>query len=434
MPTRYKIFILLFSLTLGLGTFILLQPNEDHNDAVLRFRSLFSNRPVYSVRDLSNTVTSLGDESSLWYGGIAFFALIMMGLTFKMARTGPQARHAQPEKPQVAKTTDPASTPHWFQDGAGQEQSRQRKQDAAAKDPEAKSERVSALEAELSEKEKLLTSRERELEALQSQVSVLTDRAEESMLREELTRKTESLQQKESAIEELGKSLSEKVNSLESQLREKEQLLKSRSEEAEMLRSELNTTAGRLTGLESANERTGVLLQDELQKKARVLQEKESLVRELKESTDKTVDVLKHQLDARESLLKNRDAELAALRSEIATVSSRLHESGAAKEQAERLLQAERSKAKRQSQARTQISAVTDSQESLMTVQDLKSRLSEKDPVSNTPEGRIQKLEADLKEKKTQLARYEIQIRQYMERRNLWKRRLAKFGITLKDR
>jgi chromosome segregation ATPase len=435
MQIRYKIFILLFSVTLGLGTFILLQPSEDNDDAVRRFRSLFSNRPAYSVRDLSNSLTALGDETSLWYGGIAFFALIMMGLTLKMARRGPRALNARPEKLEVAKAEPPRAESSPRVEARQERRSRQ-----TNKDLEASIRRVDALETALSEKEQLLKSRDGELETLQTRVSALTERSgempaakalEEGMLREELRRKTELLQQKESAVGELEKSLSGKVGSLESQLKEKEKLLESRSKEAERLRSELNSATGRLTGLESASEQAGVLLQEELQKKAQVLKAKGSLVRELQESTGKTVDVLKSQLAARETLLKNRDAELDTLRSEITALSARLRESGVAKEQAESLLRAELSKANRAPRANH--SVVTEPQESLMSVQDLKSRLSDGEHFLSTPEGKIQKLEADLKEKRTQLARYEIQIRQSMERRDIWKRRLAKFGITLKD-
>ncbi len=39
----------------------------------------------------------------------------------------------------------------------------------------------------------------------------------------------------------------------------------------------------------------------------------------------------------------------------------------------------------------------------------------------------------ELKEKKTQLARHEIEVWQGIERRGVWKHRLSKVGIRLKD-
>ena len=82
MQTRYKIFILLFTVTLALGALTLLHSSND-NDAVLRFRSLFSNRTLYT---LSHTLASITDGTSLWYGGISLFAIIMIVLVFRAAR------------------------------------------------------------------------------------------------------------------------------------------------------------------------------------------------------------------------------------------------------------------------------------------------------------------------------------------------------------
>jgi hypothetical protein len=45
----------------------------------------------------------------------------------------------------------------------------------------------------------------------------------------------------------------------------------------------------------------------------------------------------------------------------------------------------------------------------------------------------IQNLMTELKDKKTQLARQEIEVWQKIERREAWKHRLSKFGIRLKD-
>ena len=39
----------------------------------------------------------------------------------------------------------------------------------------------------------------------------------------------------------------------------------------------------------------------------------------------------------------------------------------------------------------------------------------------------------ELKEKKSQLAKHEIEVWQGIERRDVWKHRLSKFGIRLKD-
>ena len=74
MQSRSKILILLFTVTLALGTLALLHSSND-NDVVLRFRSLFSNRTLYNLKA---NLTSITDVTSLWYGGISLFAIIMI--------------------------------------------------------------------------------------------------------------------------------------------------------------------------------------------------------------------------------------------------------------------------------------------------------------------------------------------------------------------
>ena len=82
MQTRYKILILLFTITLTLGTLTLLH-SGNNDDALLRFRSLFSNRTLYSLK---HTLVSITDGASLWYGGLSLFAIIMIVLVFRIAR------------------------------------------------------------------------------------------------------------------------------------------------------------------------------------------------------------------------------------------------------------------------------------------------------------------------------------------------------------
>ena len=59
--------------------------------------------------------------------------------------------------------------------------------------------------------------------------------------------------------------------------------------------------------------------------------------------------------------------------------------------------------------------------------------LSEREELLKTRDKLIQNLMTELKEKKTQLARQEIEVWKGIERREAWKHRLAKVGIRLKD-
>jgi hypothetical protein len=63
----------------------------------------------------------------------------------------------------------------------------------------------------------------------------------------------------------------------------------------------------------------------------------------------------------------------------------------------------------------------------------LENLLSEKEDILKHNDEKIEKLELELKEKRKELARHEIEVWQDIEKRGLWKRRLAKFGISLKD-
>jgi hypothetical protein len=59
--------------------------------------------------------------------------------------------------------------------------------------------------------------------------------------------------------------------------------------------------------------------------------------------------------------------------------------------------------------------------------------MTERDELLKARDKLIQDLMGELKEKKTQLAKHEIEVWQDIERRGAWKQRLSKFGIRLRD-
>jgi chromosome segregation ATPase len=123
-------------------------------------------------------------------------------------------------------------------------------------------------------------------------------------------------------------------------------------------------------------------------------------------------------------LLKRRDGELEALRSEVDALKTQLVSMAPATEQLKQSL--------RQELAQTSGSA-KEREENLRRVQGLEGLLREKEDLLTTRDGKIERLESELKEKRKELARLEIEVWQSIERRNSWKRKLAKFGIPLKD-
>ena len=82
MQNRSTILILLFTVTLALGPLALWHSIND-NEAVERFRSLFSTSTVY---DLKDSLPSVTDQASLLYGGISLFAIIVIVLVLRAAR------------------------------------------------------------------------------------------------------------------------------------------------------------------------------------------------------------------------------------------------------------------------------------------------------------------------------------------------------------
>jgi ABC-type phosphate transport system permease subunit len=81
MQNRSTILLLLFTVTLAVGALTLWQSSND-NEAVERFRSLFSTSAVY---DLQNSLPSVTDQASLLYGGIALLAIIVILLALRAA-------------------------------------------------------------------------------------------------------------------------------------------------------------------------------------------------------------------------------------------------------------------------------------------------------------------------------------------------------------
>jgi hypothetical protein len=79
MQNRSAILILLFTVTLALGAVTLWHSSND-DEAVERFRSLFSTSTVYDLKPFLPSVT---DPASLLYGGISLFAIIVIVLVLK---------------------------------------------------------------------------------------------------------------------------------------------------------------------------------------------------------------------------------------------------------------------------------------------------------------------------------------------------------------
>lgn len=88
MQNRSKVLILLFTATLVVGTLTRWHSSND-DDAVERFRSLFSSTTIYDVK---RSLASVTDRASLLYGGISLFSIIMILLVLRAARRNDSRR------------------------------------------------------------------------------------------------------------------------------------------------------------------------------------------------------------------------------------------------------------------------------------------------------------------------------------------------------
>jgi chromosome segregation ATPase len=285
--------------------------------------------------------------------------------------------------------------------------------------------KLDALETQMTDKQELLQSRSTELEALKSEVNLLTARVAETtltkeraekVLQQELKKKTELLQSKDLAFKELQTSLSARFRDLENQVNAKESSLKEHNAELDALRSQL-------TKMGAAKQDVENLLRNELGTTKAVLEAKDSTIKGLEEGLSKSVKSLENQLHERDALLSSRDGELGALRSEVGTLKTRLTKMASAPVRTEGFLHEKLSSE----------TTLKELEEGSKRIRALESLLNEKEEILKANDEKMERLESELKEKRKELARHEIEVWQQIEKRDLWKRRLSKFGISLKD-
>jgi myosin heavy subunit len=339
MRTRYKIFIMLFIVTLAVGTLTLLHSSND-NDAVLRFRSLFSNHTLYTFRHaLSST-----DGMSFWYGGISLAAIIMIVLVFKAAHRG-GSRGFRERLIELKPTKVPAAKlrPSEMVSAKAEIESLLREELKRIIDLlQAKDSSITELENGSAGKQQLLQRRSEELDAFKSRVDSLTEQLAdlrmakeraENILQQQL-KKMKVLQAKDSSVIEQENSLSGTVRALESELSEKQELLQTRNRELKAAKSKVNTLRERLAAIESAKKQTENVLQQQLKQKTELLQSKDAAMKELQEGLRAKVQALENRLEEKQKLLNDRDAKLEAIGSEADSPM----ESGPARKRAKSLL------------------------------------------------------------------------------------------------
>ena len=238
----------------------------------------------------------------------------------------------------------------------------------------------------------------------------------ENALQQELKKNAELLQSKDLAFKELQTNVSARFRDLENQISAKESSLNEHNAQLDALRSQL-------TKMGAAKQDVEDLLRKELDKTKAGLETKDSAIKQLEESLSKSVKSLENKLRERDTLLSSRDGELQALRSEVSTLKARLTKMASTPMRTESLPQEKISNE----------ATLKELEEGSKRIRALESMLSEKEEILKHNDEQREKLELELKEKRKELARHEIEVWQQIEKRGLWKRRLSKFGISLKD-
>ncbi|MGH7855229.1 MAG: hypothetical protein ACREP3_17395 [Candidatus Binatia bacterium] len=300
---------------------------------------------------------------------------------------------------------------------------------------------VRDLESELKEKQGLLENREAEIKTLFSKLSNQAgqlvdiesskDKAAR-LLEDELRRANELLQSKETALKTLDDRLNGRLRALEDQLNQKRELLEARDGELDALMSKVSELTQKLSETGAERERADRLLQEELREKTALLQSKESSLDELEERFGGRIESLERQLAEKHMILETSGTELNDLRAQLDAMHERLGEAEADRLSLENLLQIERSNAEKDLMA---MPASGQDGEPRVNGEGrgMDTLLSEREELLKARDKLINNLMTELKEKRTQLARQEIQVWKGIERREAWKHRLAKVGIRLKD-
>lgn len=332
-------------------------------------------------------------------------------------------------------------TARLFQADAKEKEDLLRARESALKELEKRSEdRLRALETQLSEKQELVDDRSGEVESLRSklkdlsgQIDQLNNAKEESVraLDRELHLRNEALHAKDAALAKLENHFKGQVQSLEAKLSEQQNLMTTRDSEVDALMNKVREISEKYSSLASEKERSDRALQEELREKTALLEAKETSVDDIEERLSAKLEFLERQLAEKQKLLESGGTEMAAMREQIAALHEKLQEAEAAKVHTERLLEEARA-----SGPHLPVVIGSGGDEEAAANGDtngLDTLLSEREELLKARDHLIQNLMAELKEKKTQLARHEIEVWQGIERRGVWKQRLSKVGIRLKD-
>jgi chromosome segregation ATPase len=212
----------------------------------------------------------------------------------------------------------------------------------------------------------------------------------EGSVQDELGKRSRVIEAKDAAIAELKEGLLLQLRELKEQLDAKDELLRNRDVELESLRSEVSTWAQRAAESEHAE----TMLREELDKRQSALEAKESALGETERSFGLRLDEVENHLRAKENLLKDRDAQIEELRSEVSALAQRFAEMKHEKEQGEGMLRQEL--VIKNSLVEAKDSEIRELQENLdARIQELQNQLSAKAELLENRDGQLEQLRSE---------------------------------------
>src|SRR6266850_2465011 len=390
MRTRDKVVVLLIVASLILGGLIFFAFRDNEVEANYS-RWLFTTNLRYLF---SSPVKFLSDElpsGTVFYGGLTIFAVVMTVVFLKMTRDGEiQALRRR----LMDLRSEKHQTESLLQEEVWKGKHERQSKDSVMRDLETSIEKIETLLGELNEKEQQLKVRDVELVSLKT--SALGDSdftparpSSERLLRDEINKKNESLQAKDSAIRELEQRLSAKTRLWESQLREKESLLNGRNSELESLRTEISDLNGQLNDLASAKKRAEDLLQEELRNKKEILEANDLAGRSEEKRLTERIRALENQVGEKDKLLRTRDTELSGFRRQLGEIES-------AKEQMQSRLQEELGKSEQDRRAKDQVIQDLERRSSV-NLHALQNEVGEKDLLLQARDAELKSLQSEVK-------------------------------------
>ena len=217
MRTRDKVVVVLIVVSLILGGLIFVAFQDNEVEANYS-RWLFTTNLQHLFSSPAKFLSEELPSGTVFYGGLTIFAVVMTVVFLKMTRDGEiQALRRR----LIDLRSEKHQTESLLQEEVWKGKHERQSKDSAMRDLETSIDKIETLLGELNEKEQQLKARDVQLVSLKTGALGDSDStparpSSERLLREEINKKNEILQTKDSAIRELEQRLSAKTRLWES--------------------------------------------------------------------------------------------------------------------------------------------------------------------------------------------------------------------------